>query len=348
MNTAGIVNYKISKDGSLAGRWTHQDIQGKTATERAWGGTPGKLAGRYDVEIRFPDGQKIFEGSLAITPFGEAYALAWTGRQLLPEPRDARFTGIGTLENSDTLVATFQEEVMPTWRVTAREVFDKIPGPQGERYVEAFTHGTLRVLLYAPRKSDPQQPHEQDEVYVVMKGSGSFMLENRRRPFAEGDVLFVSAKRPHRFEDFSDDLVVWVVFYGPRGGESQDDSQKAIEQANADFRRAYAKADAKVVAAMYTETAKLMPPHARTVSGRPAIEKFWKSVMSAGIKDVELKTLEIESFGDTIAEEGTATLYGDGSLILDRGKYLVVWKRDDGKWKLHRDCWNSNEPQPKE
>jgi mannose-6-phosphate isomerase-like protein (cupin superfamily) len=191
MNTAGIVSYKIGQDGSLLGRWTHRDLQGKLATGRAWGGTPGQPAGRYRVEIQLADGQNVFEGVLTISPFGEAYALVWSGKELLPRPRAAQFAGIGTVVDGDRLVATFQEEELRTCRATLRDVFDKIPAPQGERYAEAFTHGTLRVLLYAPRKVDPQQPHEQDEVYVVMKGSGSFIVEDSRRHFAKGDVLFV-------------------------------------------------------------------------------------------------------------------------------------------------------------
>ena len=34
-----------------------------------------------------------------------------------------------------------------------------------------------------------------------------------------GDLLFVPARVPHRFDNFTDDLVVWVIFYGPEGGE---------------------------------------------------------------------------------------------------------------------------------
>jgi hypothetical protein len=49
-------------------------------------------------------------------------------------------------------------------------VWDKIPGPNGERYAEALSHGTLRVLLYAPRKTDTQEPHEQDEVWKRVAG----------------------------------------------------------------------------------------------------------------------------------------------------------------------------------
>jgi hypothetical protein len=66
--------------------------------------------------------------------------------------------------------------------------------------------------------------------------------------------------------------------------------------------------------------------------------------MAGGIKSVALKSVEVESFGDTIVEQGTATFYGEDQNLLDTGKYLVVWKRVEGEWKLHRDCWNSNEP----
>ncbi len=127
----------------------------------------------------------------------------------------------------------------------------------------------------------------------------------------------------------------------------KDDPLKAIEQANAAFAAAYAKGDPKAVAEMYTEKARLLPPNAKVVEGRKAIEEFWKGVMDAGIKAIELKTIEVESFGDTIVEQGTATLFGKDKLVVDRGNYLVMWKRVDGKWKLHRDCWNSSEPAPK-
>jgi mannose-6-phosphate isomerase-like protein (cupin superfamily) len=46
-----------------------------------------------------------------------------------------------------------------------------------------------------------------------------FVNGNQRHPFGPGDLLFVPAGVTHRFEDFRDDLVVWVIFYGPAGGE---------------------------------------------------------------------------------------------------------------------------------
>ena len=108
---------------------------------------------------------------------------------------------------------------MPQHHLTISQGLARLPGPGGERFVELFTHGTLAVELYAPRADDPQTPHSRDEVYVVAHGSGYFRNGSERHRFGPGDVLFVPAEVTHRFEQFSDDLAVWVFFYGPEGGE---------------------------------------------------------------------------------------------------------------------------------
>jgi mannose-6-phosphate isomerase-like protein (cupin superfamily) len=109
---------------------------------------------------------------------------------------------------------------MPDHQLTVAEGLARLPGSKGERFVELLRHGTLSVELYAPRGRDPQSPHTRDEVYVVIAGQGQFRNGGTRRPFGPGDLLFVPAGVEHRFENFSDDLVVWVVFYGPEGGEA--------------------------------------------------------------------------------------------------------------------------------
>jgi mannose-6-phosphate isomerase-like protein (cupin superfamily) len=107
-----------------------------------------------------------------------------------------------------------------SFRFTVEQGMQRLPGPQGERYTLLFRHGTLDVELYAPRGRDPQGPHTRDEVYVVVQGSGWFVNGPARERFAPGDLLFVPAGVVHRFEEFTDDLVVWVIFYGPEGGEA--------------------------------------------------------------------------------------------------------------------------------
>ena len=92
--------------------------------------------------------------------------------------------------------------------------------PVGERSACALQRGALDISLGRPARPNKQTPHEQDELYVVIRGRGLLFHDGERTPFESGDLLFVAAATEHRFEDFSDDLLVWRVFYGPRGGDA--------------------------------------------------------------------------------------------------------------------------------
>ena len=87
------------------------------------------------------------------------------------------------------------------------------------RSVKLFSHGSLVVKIYAPQAVDLQRPHTRDEAYIVAKGRGDFVHGDQRVSFAPGDFIFVPAGLSHRFENFSKDFSVWVLFYGPTGGE---------------------------------------------------------------------------------------------------------------------------------
>jgi mannose-6-phosphate isomerase-like protein (cupin superfamily) len=101
-----------------------------------------------------------------------------------------------------------------------RDVLARLPTPDGKRFVETFALGTLLLELYAPRGADTQKPHTRDELYVVVAGRGTFVCAGERTEFETGDALFAPAGAVHRFEDFGEDLAVWVMFYGPEGGEA--------------------------------------------------------------------------------------------------------------------------------
>ena len=104
-------------------------------------------------------------------------------------------------------------------RLRLGAALERLPAPTGERFAELLAHGSLCVEIYAPEGTDPQQPHDRDEVYVVARGTGTFWNGSERHPFAAGDVLFVPAGVPHRFEAFTPDFATWVFFFGPKGGE---------------------------------------------------------------------------------------------------------------------------------
>ena len=101
----------------------------------------------------------------------------------------------------------------------------KLPLPADDKWtegvwdIEALRHGSMSLVLFTPKGHDYQSPHEQDELYIVLRGNGIFQLEQSSISFAAGDVLFVPAHAEHRFVEFSEDLITWAVFWGPIGGE---------------------------------------------------------------------------------------------------------------------------------
>ena len=112
---------------------------------------------------------------------------------------------------------------MKNWVVSLAEA-RTAPLSPGRGSALLMEHGSMSLRFYSPKGSDPQTPHDQDEIYVVASGSGKVvsgksedMLETRS--YGPGDVIFVSAGHVHRFIDFSDDFATWVVFWGPKGGE---------------------------------------------------------------------------------------------------------------------------------
>src|SRR5262249_15279677 len=98
------------------------------------------------------------------------------------------------------------------------------------------------------------------------------------------------------------------------------------------------------VAKLYTETGRLYPPNQPIIEGREAIAAFWDGAMKTGVRQVALRTNEVVSLGMFAAETGEAILTGADGPVIHEGKYIVIWQRVDGRWRLHRDCWNSSRP----
>ncbi len=106
------------------------------------------------------------------------------------------------------------------WQVTMASMAAALArDPGGTRAVFPLRHGSMRAGLYAPIGEDAQQPHDQDELYIVSAGTATFVKAGERRPVARHDMLLVEAGTAHRFEDFSADFSAWVIFWGPEGGE---------------------------------------------------------------------------------------------------------------------------------
>ena len=122
---------------------------------------------------------------------------------------------------------------MPRLRVSADEA-RQAPVQEGHLSALLMRHGSLEVRWLA-QHPDEQSPHDRDELYVVVSGTGVFVRTEERIPFGDaghlgvhgeeritvqpGDTLFVPAGTPHQFEVMSADFGAWMIFYGPEGGE---------------------------------------------------------------------------------------------------------------------------------
>ena len=118
----------------------------------------------------------------------------------------------------------------------------------------------------------------------------------------------------------------------------RDDIRKANDKAE----RAFEQGDAAVLADLYTEDGMILPTGSDFIKGKQAIASFWQAGMDMGLKWTKLETVEVESHDDTAIEMGTYTLGGEEGLVMDQGKYIVIWKYEDEQWKLHRGIFNSN------
>lgn len=125
---------------------------------------------------------------------------------------------------------------------------------------------------------------------------------------------------------------------------TETDVRTAIQTANRAFMTAFKSRDAGAIAKLYTTGAQLLPPNSDAIGGEAGIRDFWQGAMNLGVTEALLETVDVDAAGATVIETGRYRLLAGGT-ALDSGKYLVVWKNDAGSWKLHRDIWNTSQPQ---
>jgi uncharacterized protein (TIGR02246 family) len=122
--------------------------------------------------------------------------------------------------------------------------------------------------------------------------------------------------------------------------------REAIAAAKEAFLAALNRGDAAALAALYTENGQVLPPNSDFVTGKEAIQGFWQAGIDRGFKTATLEAVEVEDHGDTAIEVGNHTFLGSEGQVLAKGKYIVIYKQEEGEWKLHRDIFNSSMPPP--
>ena len=104
-------------------------------------------------------------------------------------------------------------------KFSVEELLSKLPLPADEKWkdgvwdVEPFQKGNVRLVFFAPRGTDYQTFHEEDEFYFIISGKGELIIENERFSCEAGDAFFVPAKAAHHFENSTGDFATWAVFF---------------------------------------------------------------------------------------------------------------------------------------
>ncbi len=122
---------------------------------------------------------------------------------------------------------------------------------------------------------------------------------------------------------------------------SAEDLWMEITATNGSFVQSFNAGQADGVAALYTRDARLFTSDNDTMDGRAAIQEFWAVVYTLGNgARIERTTEEVEGSGDLAYEVGSYKIYNAGGETEHEGKYMVIWKKTLGGWKLHRDIFN--------
>ena len=138
-------------------------------------------------------------------------------------------------------------------------------------------------------------------------------------------------------------VMVAVLCFVPVNAQSTD---PALAKRSGEMQAAFNAKDSAKVGALYNEDAVLMPPNTELVKGRAAIEAWFKVGLDQGFSNLKLVPFRTEVSGDLAYVAGTYTISGKtpAGSFEDRGKYVEIWKRSGGQWRLAADIFNSDLP----
>lgn len=121
-------------------------------------------------------------------------------------------------------------------------------------------------------------------------------------------------------------------------------AKKEIQAANSELSKYMQNGDSVSMASAYSSDGSAMFTNMPSIKGKDNLTAAWGGFIRAGMSNIELTTVEVWGDENYITEEGLFVIKTKEGSQVDKGKYMVLWKKEDGKWKLHRDMSNSDLP----
>jgi ketosteroid isomerase-like protein len=119
--------------------------------------------------------------------------------------------------------------------------------------------------------------------------------------------------------------------------------KRVIEENNNRFTRAHVTpGDSETIENMYTSDAKILAPGADPVVGRTEIAKLTLKYMDFEITDFREETTDFYGNEEILIDEGNYLMVYGKDKIVEKGKYVNVWKKEKGTWKIYTNIWNTN------
>lgn len=212
----------------------------------------------------------------------------------------------------------------------------------------------LAVLRAAPRRAPYQEPVHEFTVHV----------DDGQLAFVRADAYLIrdGQRRSHNVDYFTlmrDGEGDWKFVNGSYTAKPISASAQAVPPAfdlagaraeiaalNARFTEAHVRGDSATIDSMFTADARSLPPGATAAAGIAAIHALTMDYLRAGITEFREETVDFYGTEDYVVDEGTYLLAYGTPPVTERGKYLNVWKRVNGGWRLRTNIWNTDAAPP--
>lgn len=123
-----------------------------------------------------------------------------------------------------------------------------------------------------------------------------------------------------------------------------DSVRSIIEAKNEGWAKAITSNDSVFMVNHYTRDGKIFPPNSDAVVGRESIAKLISAYMKFGIKTYKDETRSLYGNEDNLIEEGVYSFGDSKGNVMDKGKYIAIWRKEDGDWKIYSNMFNTSLP----